>query len=177
MKKLLFILFLGIFSTTSFAQEEPEDISLTYPEKVTTVESTIQTLYRVISGEKDQERDWKLFKFLFKPDAKLIPTLKDKDDKLTVRYMSPSDYIKSSGDWMVRNGFIEREIHREVHVFGHIAQVFSTYECYESLSDEKPFMRGINSIQLFNDDERWWITNIQWSQESAKYQIPSKYLR
>ncbi|MCB4809381.1 hypothetical protein LG651_14085 [Tamlana sp. 62-3] len=177
MKKLSLILFLVFFSTVTFGQEKPEDKSLNYPEKVNTLESTIQTLYGVISGEKGKERDWKLFKFLFKSDAKLVTILKEKDDKLSVRYMSPADYIKSSSDWMFRNGFIEREIHREVHVFGHIAQVFSTYECYESLNDEKPFMRGINSIQLFNDNERWWITNIQWSQENAKYQIPKKYLR
>jgi len=37
-------------------------------------------------------------------------------------------------------------------------------------------MRGINSIQLLNDGERWWIINIYWAQESQEHLIPKKYL-
>jgi hypothetical protein len=37
-------------------------------------------------------------------------------------------------------------------------------------------MRGINSIQLFNDGNRWWIVNIYWQQESAEDPIPDMYL-
>jgi len=29
-------------------------------------------------------------------------------------------------------------------------------------------MRGIKSIQLFNDGKRWWIVNIYWTQETTK---------
>jgi len=39
-----------------------------------------------------------------------------------------------------------------------------------------PFMRGINSIQLLNDDNRWWIINIYWTQESEENPIPDMYL-
>ncbi|MCB4800171.1 hypothetical protein [Neotamlana laminarinivorans] len=183
MKKIIFILFVGLSFQSAISQEKKdkpekkEDKSLSYPEKVKTLDATVKNLYKVISGEKGEERDWKLFKYFFTNDAKLILTLKDKDGKPYPKYMSPADYIKSSGTWIVKNGFIEREIHREVHIFGNMAQVFSTYECYESINDEKPFMRGINSIQLFNNEERWYIVNLQWTQENAKYQIPKKYLR
>ena len=37
-------------------------------------------------------------------------------------------------------------------------------------------MRGINSIQLMNDGERWWIINIFWMQESEEHPIPEAYL-
>jgi hypothetical protein len=37
-------------------------------------------------------------------------------------------------------------------------------------------MRGINSIQLFNDGKRWWIVSIYWQQENANATIPEKYL-
>ena len=47
-----------------------------------------------------------------------------------------------------------------------MAQVFSTYECYHNLEEERPFMRGINSIQLLNDGERWWIVNVFWTHET-----------
>lgn len=144
--------------------------------KVLTLDKTIKTLYNVISGEKGAIRNWGEFKFLFKPDAKLIPSGKNKAGIYKVKYMSPADYIKSSGKWLIDNGFFEKEIHREIQTFGNITHVFSTYQAFHSESDETPFMRGINSIQLLNDGKRWWIVNIYWTQESKEIQIPEKYL-
>lgn len=155
----------------SFAQE-----SVDYFNHVSTMESTIETLYSVISGEKGEERNWELFKYLFKPDAKLIPSGRNQDNLHVVRYMSPQDYIDSSGKWLIENGFYEKELHRTVETFGNISQVFSSYESFKSKTDSEPFMRGINSIQLLNDGKRWWIINIYWQQESKDNPIPSKYL-
>lgn len=172
MKKYALILFLSGLTLTLSAQEVKN-----YSDKVKTLDSTIKTLYDVISGEKDEERDWKLFKFLFKPDAKLIPSGKNDEGDLMVRYMKPDDYVKNSGKWLVANGFYEKEIRRRVNAYGNIAQVFSTYEAFKYDTGDKPFMRGINSIQLLNDGKRWWIINIYWTQETKDNPIPKKYLR
>lgn len=144
--------------------------------KVQTLKSTISTLYAVISGEKGQQRDWELFRFLFHPDAKLIPSGKNNDGVYKARYLSPDDYINSSGKWLVENGFFEKEIHQVVHTFGSITQVFSTYESFKSETDQVPFMRGINSIQLLHDGERWWVINIYWTSETKENPIPAAYL-
>ena len=172
MKKRLITSLLFLITLTINAQEEVNK----YDEKVQTLDSTLETLYAVISGEKGKERDWELFRFLFKPDAKLIPSGKNQEGFYDLRYMSPDDYIKSSGSWLIENGFFEKEIHRELDTFGNITQVFSTYESYNSEKDEIPFMRGINSIQLLNDGERWWIVNIYWAQETKEHPIPQNYL-
>jgi hypothetical protein len=153
--------------------KEPEK---DYTENVLTIDSTINSLYAVISGEKKEKRDWALFKFLFYPDAKLIASGKNDEGKPQVKYMKPEEYIKSSGKWLVENGFFENEIYRNVDAFGTMAHVFSTYESFQSKKDETPFMRGINSIQLFNDGKRWWIVNVYWSQESKRNLIPEEYL-
>ncbi len=182
MKKLLALLLVSVLSFNIQAQEkskkENEDVIEFKIDStsVLTLDSTIKTLYAVISGEKGEERNWKQFKFLFKPDAKLIPSGKDKAENYRVRYMTPDDYIKGSGEWLVENGFFEKEIHRKVDTFGNITQVFSTYESFHSESDDKPFMRGINSIQLLNDGKRWWVVNIYWAQETEDHPIPKKYL-
>ncbi|MEP3837588.1 MAG: hypothetical protein ABJM36_08070 [Algibacter sp.] len=188
MKKIFILVLVSVLSLNLQAQDKPkkhnkgeqsgkETVKFTVDStSVLTLDSTIKTLYKVISGEKDQKRNWEQFKFLFKPDAKLIPSGKDLDGNLKVVFMSPEDYIKSSGNWLVKNGFIEKEIHRKVDTFGNIAHVFSTYECFRRTTDETPFMRGINSIQLLNDGERWWIINVYWSQESKKHPIPETYL-
>ena len=147
-----------------------------YKDKVKTLDSTLENLYAVISGEKGEARDWDLFRYLFHPDAKLIPTRKQEDGNFDARYMSADDYINSAGSYLVENGFFEKEIHRTENSFGSITQVFSTYESFRSEGDEKPFARGINSIQLLNDGTRWWIINIYWTSESAEYPIPVQYL-
>ncbi|MFK2821050.1 hypothetical protein U0L90_13055 [Flavobacteriaceae sp. LMIT009] len=169
MKRLLLLLAILALPFTSNAQEK-------YLSKVQTLDSTLETLYAVISGEKGEERDWELFRYLFHADAKLIPSGKNREGKIGARYMTADDYINGSGKWLVENGFHEIEISRKVDTFGNITQVFSTYEAKRSKNDEKPFMRGINSIQLLNDGNRWWILNIYWTQESPTNPIPKQYL-
>ncbi|MFL1011421.1 hypothetical protein [Flavisericum labens] len=180
MKKLLALLLIGFISLSFHAQDkdkteqkEEKEIDTT---AVLTLDKTINTLYSTISGEKEEKRNWKLFHYLFKPDAKLIVAYLDEDFFYQTRYMSPKEYVKTSGKWLVEHGFIEKEIHRKVEHFGNMVQVFSTYESYHSKEDEKPFMRGINSIQLFYDGTRWWIVNVFWSQENDENPIPKKYL-
>lgn len=143
---------------------------------VLSIDNTIKTLYSVISGEKGEQRNWKQFKHLFAPNAKLILAGEDESGDYKTHFMAPQDYIKTSGKWLVEHGFLEKEIHRKIEVFGNIAHVFSTYESYHSKTDEDPFMRGINSIQLFNDGKRWWIINIYWTNETRHNPIPRKYL-
>ena len=57
---------------------------------------------------------------------------------------------KQKGD---PTSFFEREAARKTDCFGNVCQVFSTYESRRAPSDEKPFVRGINSIQLVNDGQ------------------------
>ncbi len=169
MKNLFYIL---VLSTLGLNAQDTKD----YSKQVVTLDSTIATLYSVISGDKGVERDWDLFKHLFHKDAKLIPTGYNKEGKTMARYMSPEDYIDSSGKWLFENGFHEVELNRQTQTFGNITQVFSTYESFRRKEDTEPFMRGINSIQLMNDGERWWIINIYWMQESEENPIPEAYL-
>jgi hypothetical protein len=172
MIKLLFILF--FFGSLNL---NGQDLDAQYIDKVKSQDAIIATLYGVISGEKGEERNWELMKYLFHPDARLIPSGKNQNTGLIdARYLTVDDYISSSGKWLIENGFYEIELHREVHTFGNISQAFSSYESYRSKSDTKPFMRGINSIQMLNDGNRWWIINIYWMQESAENPIPKKYL-
>jgi hypothetical protein len=53
---------------------------------------------------------------------------------------------------------------------------FSTYESRGRAEDPTPFARGINSIQLLNDGQRWWIVTVFWDSERANNPIPAKYL-
>lgn len=184
MKKSLLIILITLVSFSGHTQkkankntDEPAIIFTVDSTLVLTMDNTIKTLYSTISGKKGAKRNWKQFKYLFKPDAKLIPSGKNKAGVYQVNYMSPEDYIKGATKWFESNGFYEKEILRRVEYFGSMAHVFSSYESFHAETDEKPFMRGINSIQLLNDGERWWIINVFWSQESKDNPIPEVYLK
>lgn len=169
MKKLATLIFFLSIGFMTSAQDE-------YLSKVQTLDSTIETLYDVISGEAGEKRNWELFKYLFTEDATLLPSGPNEDGKIGYRAMTPDGYIETSGAWLEENGFFEKEIFRVTETFGSVTHIFSTYESYRSESDDKPFTRGINSIQLMNDGERWWVVNIYWTGEREGNPIPDKYL-
>lgn len=168
MKKISLLLFFLFVLSLSHSQD--------YSKHVKTIDSTIETLYSVISGEKGEARNWELFKYLFHKDAKLMPSGNNRQGVTDIRYLSADQYIETSGKWLLENGFFEKEIGRKTDRFGNMAQLFSTYESFRTASDTKPFMRGINSIQMLYDGSRWWILNIFWQGETPSQPIPKKYI-
>ena len=148
------------------------------PADVTSIDAIIKAVYDVISGDAGKTRDWERFRTLFHKDARMIPTGKNpKTDLHGANVLTPEDYIKRTEPFFAKEGFHEREIARQTEIYGNIAHVFSTYESVHSLSDKKPFMRGINSIQLLNDGKRWWIVSIYWQAETPDNPLPKKYLK
>jgi hypothetical protein len=147
------------------------------PKDVATMDSIVAALYDVISGPAGQKRNWDRFRSLFYPGARLIPTGRRPSGETVARVGSPEDYITRSSPLLEQNGFFEREISRRTEKFGNIAHLFSTYESRHKAEDEKPFARGINSIQLWNDGKRWWVLTVFWQGEDEKTPLPAEYLR
>jgi hypothetical protein len=147
------------------------------PEDVKSVDAILAALYDVISGPKGKARDWDRMRSLFIPDARLIPSRVNKDtQQVDAIVLSVDGYIARSSTTMTTNGFFEHSIHNEVEQFGNIAHVWSTYESRHNADDATPFARGINSIQLLKDGDRYWIVNIFWDSERPDSPIPAKYL-
>jgi hypothetical protein len=147
------------------------------PEDVKSVDAILAALYDVISGPKGQARNWDRMRSLFIPDARLIPSRVDKDTQhVDAIVLSIDGYIARSSTSMTTNGFFEHSIHNEVEQFGNIAHVWSTYESRHNADDAAPFARGINSIQLLKDGDRYWIVNVFWDSERPDSPIPAKYL-
>jgi len=142
---------------------------------VKTVDGIISAVYEVISGPAGQKRDWNRFRSLFLPEARLIPTPAKPSANSGRHVLTVEEYIQRSEPFMLKEGFFETEVSRRTEQFGNIAHVWSTYES-RSAPGQKPFARGINSIQLVHDGERWWVMHILWHGESAQYPLPPKYL-
>jgi hypothetical protein len=148
------------------------------PRDVESIDAVIAATYDVISGAAGKKRDWNRERSLFYPGALIIPTASvpgRNDVDLEPQMLDVEAYI-ARVEPLLQKGFYEKEVARRTEQFGRIAHVWSTYESRYNASDPEPFMRGINSFQLFNDDKRWWILSICWQHESAKHPIPEKYL-
>lgn len=154
---------------------------MTNPNDVASIDAIITAAYDVISGPAGQKRDLERERSLFLPGARLIPTAMKAGStnmsEIGPQILDIEGYIARVEPYFAENGFYEKEVARRTEQFGHIAQVWSIYESRHSESDPEPFMRGINSIQLFNDGTRWWIVTIYWQHESADDPLPEKYLR
>jgi len=150
------------------------------PADVGSIGAIIAAAYDVISGPAGAPRDWEREHSLFIPGARLIPTATiagRSDVDLAPLVLDVDAYIARVEPLFARDGFYEKEVARRTEQFGQIANVWSTYESRHHPDDPEPFMRGINSIQLFNDRKRWWIVSIYWQHETAEHAVPEKYLR
>ncbi|HXX42807.1 MAG TPA: hypothetical protein VEI58_11155 [Chthoniobacterales bacterium] len=146
------------------------------PEDVESIDAIINALYDGISGPAGKKREWDRERSLYYPGARLIPTGQPNADPIAPQMLDVEGFIARVEPFFEKNGFYEIEIARRTDQFGQIAHVWSTYESKHSLDDPEPFMRGINSIQLFHDGERWWVVSIYWQQEGDTALIPKKYL-
>ena len=141
------------------------------------VDAIVAALYDVISGPAGAPRNWNRMRALFAPDAKLMVIQPRPDGGFGLRTMTVEDYISRNMSAFNTSGFYEREIARTTEAFGQLVHVFSTYELLRSPNDAKPFMRGINSIQLAHDGKRWWIANLVWRAEDSGLPLPERYLQ
>jgi hypothetical protein len=177
MKKIRYpILVIVFISSYLFGSANMTDSIPANPKDVESVDAVIAAVYNVISGPAGEKRNWDRMRTLFLPEARMIATAKRADGSFAKRTMSIEDYIASSGPFLEKEGFFEREIGRKTEQYGNIVHVFSTYDSKRKLEDEKPFMRGINSIQLWNDGKRWWVVTIFWQSETKDNLIPEKYI-
>jgi hypothetical protein len=147
------------------------------PAEVASIDATLASLYDVISGPPGQARNWDRFRGLFAPGARLIPSRTKPDGGAEAVVLDVEGYINRTSRFFEQNGFFERELTRKTEQFGNVAHAFSSYASFRTAQDSLPFSRGINSIQLLKDGNRWWVVSIFWDAERPGLTIPAEYLR
>jgi hypothetical protein len=134
------------------------------------VEATVLAMYNVVSGPAGRH-DWNRFKELFAPDARLIE-IRMKDGVRTATVRTPDEFATVTQVELAEQPLFEHPVATRVETFRDIAQVFSTYESRRAAADATPFRRGVNSIQLVRDGERWVIQTVL-SEEAQPSQSPA----
>lgn len=167
---------LAVSSDQAFAQE-------TLEADVASPDAIVDAAYGALMRAPGENFQWDRFRSLFLPQALLIPNTEQTGG--TFRTLSPEEFIAWIDGWYAENapiggpndkGFAEEAVHNEVHRYGDVAQVFSTYQKH-FWDDDQILGRGVNSFQLVYHEGRWWIVSIVWDEESGAGPIPDEYLK
>ncbi|WP_347220017.1 hypothetical protein [Chryseobacterium sp.] len=145
----------------------------TFENDVKTIDALMKASYEVVSGEKGAKRQWERDRYLHHQRAvySYFDREKQKQAILTLQ-----EFHQATDEMVFNTAFYENEINREVRVFGNIAHVWSTYETRLE-KNGKVERRGINSIQLIFENNRWYIISWIFSGESDKNLIPKTFDR
>jgi hypothetical protein len=160
-----------MFSAAELAAKVPAS----RPDDVRSMDATLRAIYDVISGPAG-ERDWSRFRSLFLPQARFAETDTAPDGSTVVLTWSVDEFVRDAAVVFSKEGFYENAIVNKPDVYGKMAQVFSSYESRHK-AGEKPFQRGINTIQLLNDGKRWWVVSILWDSERPDNPLPKKFAK
>ena len=146
------------------------------PAEVESPEAVVRTLYRVISGPAEEERDWDRLRALFRAGARILVPRSEPDQEDGAEEYDGEDFVEEGGRFYRQDGFWEREIWSSAEHFRGIAHVLSTYESRVESPDSDPVIRGINNVQLLRQEGRWWIASIVFDVEGGGHRIPLEYL-
>jgi hypothetical protein len=139
----------------------------------TSSEALLPALYDAICFEPGTRPGLERLRELFAAEGRLTQVKPD-----CVEAMSVETFIAWFEE-QIRLGQLksshELEIAREIRRFGHVAQVFSTYEAHWQASDPAPCARGINSIQLWWQGGRWYVISLIWDDERPDKPIPPEH--
>ncbi|MEO0632338.1 MAG: hypothetical protein AAFY46_16665 [Planctomycetota bacterium] len=139
------------------------------------IDALLTDLYACISGPAGKERDWATFERVFAADARMTAFFGTPDGNNSSMSLTPGEYREQIGPRLVEMGFEERETHRVLEVYGHIAHAFSTYQGTYNGGIMKTSVEGINSIQLIKTDSGWKVHSLVWQQANTDLPVPKAY--
>ena len=134
------------------------------------IDSVIEALYESISGRAGEPRQWERDRALYHPKALLVPA-RQASGGPGAGVFDFDGFVASRAPYLEANDFYEVEIGRREFRFGAIAHVLSFYEA-RSAPESGLLRRGVNSIQLMHDGERWWVLSIVWDNERDGLTLP-----
>ena len=173
---LFLVLFVGAFAAFAQDTKKPIEIVPVEPkvEDVGSIDGIVKAFYEVISGGVGVPRQWSRDKTLYIPDIRFVG-MSERGGRIVADVMNHQQYVEGSNDFFVKEGFVEKEIKRVTRKFGNMAHVFSSYE-FSTSGKNKMSGRGVNSIEMFFDGKRWWISSVTWDEERPNNPIPKELL-
>jgi hypothetical protein len=157
------VLFVSQNTATHHTQKEgPHHVKINdipaRPDDVATIDGIMKAYYEVVSGPAGQPRKWDRDHSLYIRDVRFVNIQEAADGKISARSLTHQEFVDATDAALGSNAFYEREVHRIMHRFGNVAHVLSTAE--QRIAPEGPARsHSIDSVELFWDGHRWWITS------------------
>lgn len=142
-----------------------------FSDDVKTIDAIIKASYEVVSGEKGVRRQWE--RDINLHHQKAVYSYFDREKQMQAT-MTLQEFHKETDEMTFQTSFYESEVNREVRIYGNIAHVWSTYET-KLQKDGNVARRGINSIQLIFENNRWYIISWTFCGETNDNKIPKTF--
>jgi len=133
------------------------------------LEGVIAELYDSVCFENGERPDWSRQAEIFAPSARLVRVHDGGVFELDLA--SYRQNFEAMIDSAEMPSFWEAELWRETRQFDDVAHVLSAYETRRTRGGELLNL-GVNSIQLFRRDGRWWVSAMIWRRDGASVRIP-----
>ena len=126
------------------------------PSDVSSVDAIIQAYYEVVSGPAGEIPDIMRDKTLHHPSAWIAIAGTDDEGNPVVQTMDLDGFYGENAPRT--EGFFEWETDRQIRRSGNMVSVWSSYATSLTEGGE-PYTRGVNTITLWFDGNRWWVMN------------------
>jgi hypothetical protein len=143
-------------------------------EAAQTPEGLVRALYDMCSFDAGPEPDWNMFREVFLEDAIIVFSPRGRQP---MRPLSVDGFIEDwrrffRGSELEGKGFYENIAALEITEFGGMAHAFVVFEPRIGTEAPPRQIRGLDSIELSFDGERWWVVAITTDYEGPGKTIP-----
>ena len=146
----------ALFVASAVVAPQILDAQQARAEDVSSIDGIINAFYEVVSGPAGEPADIERDRSIHHPGAWVAIAGVDGEGN---PFVNVTDLEGYHGENAPRaEPFYEWETDRQVSRSGNMAHVWSTYASALEPGGE-PFDRGVNTITLWWDGERWWIMN------------------
>ena len=175
---LVVTLLLACASSTPAGSTAPSTVAVEpvapRPEDVGSVDGIMRAFYEVTNVMPGAPRQWGRDRTLYVPWIRFVALGSGTTGRPAVTVWTHPEFVAAT-DPLLEKGFVEREIHRTTRRYGNMVHVDSTYETL--IGTGAPVRgRGVNSLDLYFDGQRWWVASVVWQSEDASHPIPAELL-
>ncbi|MFD0726785.1 nuclear transport factor 2 family protein [Lysobacter brunescens] len=130
----------------------------------------MSSLWRAMSHEAGAAADVVTLRGIFHADAVIFGS-RVREGHPSLRRSSAGDFLKAL-EPVGEAGFHECEIARDIETYDRFATVYSVVESRTDASAKTPDFTGVNSLQLYRDDDGWKIVSLYYHVGPAGLSIP-----
>lgn len=135
-----------------------------------TPEATVSALWRAMSHEAGITADTATLRAIFHADAVVFGSrLRERQPSL--KRTAIDEFLKAF-EPVGKAGFHECEIMRSIEAYDRFATVYSVVESRTDASARAPDFTGVNSLQLYRDDDGWKIVSLYYHVGPTETPIP-----